>query len=77
MKPFTAHNTGFGLPNCRYFKVEITTHNGPSFYLKVGAECEGDARVHAADVPKFSVVEHGGATRVRVRECGQFEAVLA
>lgn len=71
MKPFQAANCGFAQPNCRYFKVELSTEKGPSLYFKVGAESESDALAFAKTLTPEKIVSH------RVREISQFSAVLS
>lgn len=76
MNPFQAHNIGFGLPCCQYFKVEIISVNGPSRYFKIGADNEPDAISFALRSGRNFLASNGGLSRFRCQECGQFQAVL-
>lgn len=75
--PYIASNIGFGLPTGLFFKVEMTTNDGPSIYTKVGGcHTESEAREYA--IKRYAVnLERGhGLRETRVREIGQFQAVL-
>jgi hypothetical protein len=78
-KPFAprlVHNIGFGLDayGTRFFKVTLEFERAPCAMFKVQAECEGDIRARlGALAPR---VQRETVTKISIKECGQFQAVL-
>jgi hypothetical protein len=75
-EPRRVGNIAFGQqePGTQFFKVTIEFETGPSAMLKVQAIREGDIRASLAKLaPRIT---RDKVQNIRIRECGQFEAVL-